>query len=128
MDGLHRHILATIVPGLSMDWVTGLDGAERRDHPHWCTAELQRVAGLHLLKAGDVDGARAQLEYAHDTAMRQSAVGWELRAATSLAELDMQEGSLQIAHARLSNVLGRINGGAKTADVKTAKNLLARLS
>lgn len=128
LDGLHRHILATILPDLPIAWVTALDSEERREHPHWCTAELQRVAGLHLFKAGDFEGARAQLEYAADTANSQSALAWELRAATSLAELDMREGMARAARGRLKDILGRIKEGSKTADVRNARRLFANLS
>lgn len=128
MEGLHRHILATILPDLPMDWVTEHDNDERRDRPHWCTAELQRVAAVQLLKAGDIEGARAQFEYSADTAAGQGALGWELRANTNLAELDLLEGNRSAARERMSGVLGRVKQGAKTADVRNAQSLLARLS
>jgi hypothetical protein len=128
MEGLHRHILATILPDLSMDWVTAHDNDERRHRPHWCTAELQRVAALQLLKAGDTEGARAQFEYAADTASAQGALGWELRANTSLAELEIREGRDRDARLRLSSILERVSQGAKTADVRNARSMLARLS
>jgi tetratricopeptide (TPR) repeat protein len=128
MDGLQRHILATILTGLPIDWVTECDHGDRRTGPHWCTAELQRVAGLHLMRNGDLEGARAQFEDALGTAFRQGALAWELRAATSLAELDARSGRSTAARQRLSAVLRRVREGAKTADVRIAHELLHGLA
>lgn len=121
LDGLHRHILATILPDLPGD----LD-AENGAAPHWCSAELLRVAGLSLLNAGDGTAARAKLQSACDTARRQGGLGWELRAVNSLAMLDIQDGRPADARQRLDDILPRIAEGAGTADVKAAKSLLAQ--
>ncbi|WP_134681854.1 ATP-binding protein [Paracoccus ravus] len=127
LDGLHRHILATILPGLAMDWVTRLDPDAPRGRPHWCSAELQRIAALHLLADGDAEAARAQLEFASRTARAQGAVAWELRAATNLAELDRERGQPLSAQRRLGDVLGRIPQGQRTRDVTQARTLMQAL-
>jgi len=124
IEGLHRHVLATILPDLPISWVTELDGQWNRSKAHWCTAELQRVAALQLLSSGDKEGARAQLEFAIDTARGQGAVAWELRAATTLAELDMDEGMHQRARQRLLPLLDQVVDGIKTRDVRAAVAIL----
>nr|WP_246184992.1 winged helix-turn-helix domain-containing protein [Paracoccus aestuariivivens] len=127
MDGLHRHILATILPDLPLEWVTRHDADEKRDHPHWCTAELQRIVALQLLARGDTEGARTQLEFAFETARGQGALAWALRIATNLADLDLRNGEWMLARDRLSQTLLRIPQGTKTRDVRQARNLLAAM-
>ncbi|MFG6080106.1 winged helix-turn-helix domain-containing protein [Paracoccus litorisediminis] len=127
LDGLHRHILATILPGLPMAWITQMDGEEKRHHPHWSTAELQRIAAMQLLSGGDAEGARAQLEFAFETARSQGAMAWELRIATNLAELDLHSGYQTLARDRLSESLRRMTQGTKTQDVRQARRLLSAI-
>ncbi|MDS9468813.1 winged helix-turn-helix domain-containing protein [Paracoccus sp. MBLB3053] len=127
MDGLHRHILATILPDQPLEWVTQHDAAEVRTAPHWCTAELQRIAALQLLAKGDTEGARAQLAFAFDTARGQGATAWALRIATNIADLERHSGETDAARDMLTETLGRMSQGAKTRDVRRARRLLAEL-
>lgn len=126
MDGLQRHILATILPTLPIAWVTARDGIEARAAPHWCSAELERVAALQSLAAGDHAAARHHLNHALTISADQGALAWELRAATSLAEFDRADDRGRDARARLAAVLARVREGHDTRDVRRATALLAQ--
>ena len=62
-----------------------------------------------------------------DVAGSQSAKGWELRAATSLARLWQSQGKTQQAHDLLYPVYEWFTEGFDTADLKDAKALLDEL-
>ena len=57
----------------------------------WCTPELLRISGKLLLRPGKEDRARAEalLLRSLEVARQQGALSWELRSATSLAELPL---------------------------------------
>ncbi len=57
----------------------------------------------------------------------QSAKGWELRAATSLARLWQSQGKAKDARALLAPVYDWFTEGLDTADLKDAKALLEEL-
>ena len=82
LGGLHVQILATIL-GDALGSVQG----DTPPQAHWCAAELLRVAALSRLKDGEALVAQRLLEEALTIASRQGALAWELRAATTLAEL-----------------------------------------
>ncbi|MCQ1574645.1 winged helix-turn-helix domain-containing protein [Neorhizobium galegae] len=127
LDGLHRHILATILPDPNADWFADPDGERRDGQPHWCSAELKRVGALKIAKAGEDVAAMAMLETAITTAAEQGAFAWELRAATSLAEMLHRRGEAARAKTVLAPVVERIIEGAGTADVLRALALLKQL-
>jgi predicted ATPase len=123
LGGLHREILATILgdaPGL-------VEGAEL-PQTHWCAAELLRVAALGRLKEGKTPAAHRLLKEALTISRRQGAFGWELRAATTLAELYLAEGQLQAARDLLAPTVKRATEGFEAGDFRHAADLMARIN
>jgi predicted ATPase len=100
-----------------------------RNEVRWCVAELLRVKGELLLQgaAGAAAAAEDHFRQALDWARRQGALSWELRAATSLAWLLCDQDRSADALALLQPVYDRFTEGFDTADLKSAKALLATL-
>jgi class 3 adenylate cyclase/predicted ATPase len=95
----------------------------------WAEAELHRVRGELLLRAGhDPAGAERSLRRAIDIAQRQSAKFWELRATVSLARLWRAQGKPEEARALLTPVYGWFTEGFDTPALKEAKALLDSLA
>jgi len=93
----------------------------------WCLADLLRIGGELLLSLGDPGAAPAaenHFRQALDSARRQGALSWELRAAMSFARLLHQQGRPGDAAALLQPVYDRFTEGFKTADLKAARALL----
>jgi predicted ATPase len=63
-----------------------------------------------------------------ETARRQDALSWELRAATSLARPWRDQQRIREAHNLLKPVYARFTEGFGTADLVTAKRLLEQLA
>ena len=96
----------------------------------WYLAELLRIRGELVLKAGKSDtAAKAEQEYlsALHCARHQGALFWELRTATSLARLWRDQGRSTEAAALLQGVYNRFTEGFATADFKAATALLKAL-
>ena len=103
--------------------------AEAKDE-RWCIAELLRVkAELVLLEnvPGGAVAAEKHLRQALALAKQQGALSWELRAATTLARMWRDRGRSKEAHEVLAGVYNRFTEGFETADLKTARKLLAAL-
>jgi predicted ATPase len=102
---------------------------ERTDE-RWNTSELLRARGDLLLLEGGPDAAAAAEDHYKqglDWARRQGALSWELRCATSLAQLWREQQRTKKARELLSAVYDRFTEGFETADLKTAKALLDSL-
>jgi len=98
-----------------------------RDEERWCVAELLRIKGeLLLLQAGPDAAVTAEDHFrqAIDWAGRQSALSWELRAATSLARLWREQSRKEEARELLAPIYARFTEGFATADLRTAKALI----
>src|SRR5260221_290722 len=98
-----------------------------RDEERWCFAELLRIKGeLLLLQAGlnAVVIAEDHFRQAIDWAGRQSALSWELRAATSLARLWREQARNEEARELLAPIYARFTEGFETADLRAAKALI----
>jgi predicted ATPase len=97
----------------------------------WLISELLRVKGELLMLRG-APGATAAAEghfrQALDWAVRQGALSWELRAATSLARLWRDQARSKEANGLLAPVYDRFTEGFATADLKEAKRLLEELA
>jgi predicted ATPase/DNA-binding winged helix-turn-helix (wHTH) protein len=97
----------------------------------WCTAEILRAKGEIILKSG-ASGAAAAAETLFrrslETARRQDALSWELRAATSMARLWRDQQRIREAHDLLKPIYARFTEGFGTADLVTAKRLLEQLA
>ncbi len=106
-------------------------GRSEHTEERWLIAELLRVKGETLLWRG-APGAAAEAEShfrrALDLARLQSALSWELRAATSLARLWRDQARGKAAHELLASVYDRFTEGFTTADLRAAKSLLGELS
>jgi len=89
----------------------------------WCGAELLRARGEQLLPA-DAAGAEALFQQSLVIAASQQALAWELRSATSLARLWMQQGRRAQASELLVPVYRRFTEGFATADLVAAAALL----
>ena len=96
----------------------------------WFEAEANRIAGEITLLSPDADAAKAQayFERALETARRQQAKSWELRAAISMARLWLDQGKRQQARELLAPIYGWFTEGFDTRDLKEAKALLDALS
>jgi tetratricopeptide (TPR) repeat protein len=88
-------------------------------------AELYRLRGEALLAGvGTVSAAETATQKSIEVARRQNALSWELRAATSLAQLWNYDGRTEEAEKLLSSVYNRFSEGFETADLTTARVLI----
>ena len=91
-------------------------------------AELYRLKARALLTRGAPDAeAEALLDQALRTARGQQAASLELRAATDLAKLWINQDKHAEAHNVLAPIYGRFSEGSNTRDLREAKALLAQL-
>src|SRR4030095_2062736 len=98
-----------------------------RSEERWCLPELLRIKGEILRREGTADAIEAAEDHfkqAHEWARRQQALSWELRAATSLAQLWHRRGKTAEADQLLSSVYNRFTEGFETADLKAACALI----
>jgi predicted ATPase len=95
---------------------------------HFYMPELLRLKGGILAAANGTDLAivEACLAESLDLARRQSALGWELRSATSLARWLRSQGRLEGSHI-LAPVYERFTEGFGTADLRAAREVLERM-
>jgi predicted ATPase len=95
----------------------------------WYEPELYRLKGELLIQQNSDNQVEAEtcFHQAITIAQNQQAKSWELRAATSLAQIWQQQGKRQDAHDLLAPVYGWFTEGFDTADLKDAKALLAAL-
>ncbi len=109
--------------------VDAIAQAERRD-AGWYLPELLRIRAAISLRTDGSDGVVAAETYlgrSIDLARAQTALSWELRAATDLARLWRDRGRISAARTLLSDVHGRFVEGHGTADLRAAKDLLRTL-
>lgn len=101
-----------------------------RSEGRWCLPELLRVKGDLLRLDGSATAVGAAEDHylqALDWARQQQALSWELRAATSLAELWRGRGKTADAEQLLSSVYNKFSEGFETSDLKTAHALITKL-
>jgi predicted ATPase len=96
-----------------------------RSRQLWWLPEALRITGETLLLLQQVEAAEDQFRRALDCARRQGALSWELRVATSVARLLRTRGHSADAMAILKPVYDRFTEGFETADLVTARTLLA---
>ncbi len=97
----------------------------------WSLPEILRVNAELLLWQDGPDAAPAaeqQLLRSLEVARQQSTLSWELRAATSLARLWHRGGRVAAARDLLAATSDRFTEGFGTADVVTARRLIAEWS
>ncbi len=95
-------------------------GWQERSH----YAEVLRLKGWMLMRAGRGADAEPPLRAAIDWARQQQARSWELRAATTLAELLVTQGHGSAARDLLAPVYGWFTEGFDTHDLRAARELL----
>ena len=93
----------------------------------WFAAELHRHKGQLLLREGHPKAAEGLYRQALTIAQEQEAKLWELRAATSLAQLRRDQGRRAEARDLLAPIYGWFTEGFDTPDLKNAKALLDEL-
>ena len=83
-----------------------------------------------LLESSDVNNPEVEdsFQKAIDIARAQNARGWELRAATALARLRLEQNRSAEAHQLLAPVFAWFTEGFETIDLREAKALLDELS
>ncbi|WP_374368857.1 winged helix-turn-helix domain-containing protein [Dongia sp.] len=90
----------------------------------WFLAEYHRIKGEIAVQAGAESEARESFVAALDLARAQQAFGWELRAATSLAELLNRQGRQAEARRILVPALDRYPDDEQTRDILAARAAL----
>jgi predicted ATPase len=89
--------------------------------------EALRIRGWLLAVKGDPERAESAYIASLDWARTQQAKSWELRTATSYAQLLRDQGRVGEAYELLAPVYGWFTEGFATKDLKEAKALLAEL-
>jgi predicted ATPase len=119
--------------GKAADRLTALEEAlawAATTDERWLIAELLRIKGELLLlqnASRAADSAAELFREALDLSRRQGTLSWELRAATSLAQLRRDQGRAAEAVALLQPVYDRFSEGFETADLRATKALLDAL-
>jgi predicted ATPase len=90
-------------------------------------AEVLRLKGWVLMRRGKIEEAERQLHASIDWARQQHAKSWELRSATTLAELLAERGKRDAARELLAPVYDWFTEGFDTKDLTAARNLLETL-
>jgi predicted ATPase len=106
-----------------------LSATARNSGASYDLPEMLRIKG-HLLSTKpepDLAGARLSLQDALESAKRQGALGWELRAATTMARFLADRGREQEGRELLATSYDRFTQGFQTADLRAAKRLLSEL-
>ena len=91
----------------------------------WCSAEIMRLQARFGTR--DPEEAVRLLQASLAKAKAQGAKLWELRTATSLAEMWCKQGAAAAARDVLAPVLNWFTEGANTADLIAARELLDQL-
>jgi non-specific serine/threonine protein kinase len=118
MQGKYQDALATIEGAVAH---VGQNG-DSFDMPEMLRIKSEILEGLGRLAESEHCLARS-LEWAH----RQAAVGWELRAALSLARRRSKVGRGTEASALLAPVYAKFTEGFESADVREARRVLEEL-
>jgi predicted ATPase len=100
----------------------------KRTDERWYEAELCRLMAEALITKSDGRYAEGWLCRALETAQKQGARLWELRAATSMAHLWRDQGKRTDARDQLAPILTSFTEGFGTRDLKEAAALLAELT
>jgi predicted ATPase len=119
-DGEYAEGLSTIAEA---------QGFARVQDEYWWEPELHRLEGDLLLASAGLAQDRVEQCYqnALESARRQQAKSWELRAAMSMARLWREQGKRDEARELLAPVYGWFTEGFDTLDLKEAKALLDEL-
>ena len=122
--GWGRLLLATVHESLLTEEVSARAASGVIDI---ASCEAFRGMGERALASGDPDGverARAYFVRAQNLAREESAASWELRAATSLAKLELREGNPAEARSVLGRAYASFSEGFGTRDLQAARSVL----
>ena len=108
--------------GESLDQIE-CPGWQERSH----FAEVLRLKGWMLMKQGKHSEAEGVLNASIDWARRQQAKSWELRSATTLAQLLVERGQHEAAYEVLAPIYDWFTEGLDTHDLTAARALLESL-
>lgn len=101
---------------------------EQVNRPGWdervWLPEILRLKGWLLMRRRQLDDAATQLRAAIAEAQRQEARSWELRSATTLAELLVDRGERAAADDLLRPIYDWFTEGFETTDLVTARDVL----
>lgn len=122
--GLIKEIMVTLDTGFVDD---ALLARAENGAAGWSTAEILRAGADALLAENSQSAAETVLLKALAVAKAQGALAWELRTATSLAELWQRQGRLQQAHDLLAPIYNRFTEGFATPDLSKVRRLLDEL-
>jgi predicted ATPase len=113
----------------ALDAIDNALGIAEETNETYCLAGLYQRKGALLVTWGEQEVASAAglFDKAIAVARSQCAKSWELRAATSLAQLWHSQGMQREAHDLLAPVYDWFTEGFDTADLKEAKALLEEL-
>jgi predicted ATPase/DNA-binding winged helix-turn-helix (wHTH) protein len=114
----------------ALDALTETTERVERAEELWIVPEFLRRKGELLMvrgASGDATVAEEHFRQALDSARRQGALSWELRAATSLARLWYGQNRRTEALESLQPVYDRFTEGFDSADLRTAEALLDTL-
>ena len=129
----------TMTPVFTSDLAIGRVSAARPDDAdaaidkamasglHFYLPEIMRIKGQLLASGPHASEAEYWFSRSLDLAREQSALAWELRAATSLAHLRARQGRGDEALRILRPVYERFTEGFDTLDLRVAKRLLDKL-
>jgi predicted ATPase/DNA-binding winged helix-turn-helix (wHTH) protein len=117
--GLPDDALAIVEEGIEL---------QSRVEAGWYLPELLRIKGEALLMKDRPDAEVEKcFREASDVALRQGALAWELRAASSLARLHRRQGRPALGYDVIAPVYKRFTEGFATADLREAEALLKSL-
>ncbi|MGZ0714787.1 ATP-binding protein [Pseudomonas palleroniana] len=122
--GLIHEIMVTLDSGFVDD---ALLARAENGAAGWSTAEILRARAHALLAQNSQSAAETVLLQALEIARTQGARAWELRTATSLAELWQRQGRLQQAHDLLAPLYNAFTEGFATPDLSKVRRLLDEL-
>ncbi|ALI03658.1 transcriptional regulator [Pseudomonas sp. FW306-02-F02-AA] len=122
--GLIKEIMVTLDSGFVDD---ALLARAENGAAGWSTAEILRARANALLAENSRSAAETVLLKALAVAKAQGALAWELRTATSLAELWQHQGRLQQAYDLLEPIYNRFTEGFATPDLSKVRRLLDEL-
>jgi predicted ATPase len=99
-----------------------------RTGQQWLTAEIHRRRGELLLRKDPSDPVAAETAFRHaiETARRQQAATFELRAGLSLAKLYLASGAGEQARQVLAPVVGKFTSTLELPEAHEAKEVLDR--
>ncbi|WP_339495858.1 ATP-binding protein [Pseudomonas sp. RA_105y_Pfl2_P56] len=130
-SGLVREVMVTLDSGFVDDAL--LERAQS-GAAGWSTAEILRARADRLLaeesgcSGGNTRQAEEVLQQALSIAQTQGALAWELRSATSLAQLWQRQNRCREALDLLNPIYQRFTEGYATPDLRKVRSLLDELS